>query len=533
MKSVESRAWSLGAGKTGSPSRYRFAESGQSQLLTMALTEKLGCLWTLGLCLVASDSYSNVPSITNKNFIQECVNAHNELRGKVSPPAADMKHMSWEGALAKVAKAWADQCKFEHNSCLSNPHGCHPNYQFLGENIWLGGLRIFSPKSAIVAWYNETEFYNYETLSCTSVCGHYTQVVWANSNKVGCAITICPNLGRNPTGIFRRAAPPRGLAGHQGRPAREHWPDCDRLDMEAPRSSATEWTAQSHLPPRGGVLKLWLLELWLLLLGSGLNEGFLPDEEDVDFINEYVNIHNELRSHAIPRQSNLRFMTWDVALSRTARAWGKKCTTQHNIHLDEVKMSHPMFTGVGENIWVGPENAFTPTIAVRSWYAERKNYNFVNDTCKTECSNYLQIVWDLTYKVGCAVTACPKIGRIQDAALFICNYVPGGTQKRKPYKPGQHCTRCNRFDRCTDYLCNYRFWYPKWEEPRPLVCDPLCILTLLLRMICFSLCTTAVLIVQVHFPNVLAEEEMLNNLGEIEVKPEELEKKVEEVEENV
>lgn len=49
-------------------------------------------------------------------------------------------------------------------------------YQFLGENIWLGALQIFSPTDAIVAWYNETEFFDYDTLSCTKACGHYTQV---------------------------------------------------------------------------------------------------------------------------------------------------------------------------------------------------------------------------------------------------------------------------------------------------------------------------------------------------------------------
>ncbi|XP_054552815.1 GLIPR1-like protein 2 [Talpa occidentalis] len=199
--------------------------------------------------------------------------------------------------------------------------------------------------------------------------------------------------------------------------------------MEPRRWSAREWAAPSHLLPRGGVLKLWLFEFWLLLLGSGLNEGFLPDEEDVDFINEYVNIHNELRGQVLRGD-------WPV--------------------LPVLK-----------------------TVFIR-------------------------------------------------------------TQKRKPYKPGRHCSRCDRYDRCTDLLCSnaerdqatyYKFWYPKWEVPRPLVCDPMCILTLLLRLVCLSLCTTAVLIVQSHFPNILLEEEMLNKLGETEGEPKEVENKVQEVRE--
>ncbi|XP_055975216.1 GLIPR1-like protein 1 [Sorex fumeus] len=166
------------------------------------LRENLRWLWTLGLYLVTSKSSPKVPTITDRAFMDLCVLAHNQLRIWVHPPAADMKEMSWESSLAKVAYKWANKCKFEHNGCLSSPFACDPNHQFLGENIWLGSLSIFSPKSAVEAWYNETQYYNYNTLACTDVCGHYTQVVWAVSNKVGCAAALCPNLGGYHTTIF-------------------------------------------------------------------------------------------------------------------------------------------------------------------------------------------------------------------------------------------------------------------------------------------------------------------------------------------
>ncbi|XP_004676565.1 PREDICTED: GLIPR1-like protein 1 [Condylura cristata] len=167
----------------------------------MVLREGLRWLWILGLCLVASNSLS-LPSIRDREFIQQCVDIHNEMRGKVSPPAADMKHMVWEVKLAKLAKSWADKCKYEHNVCLPKRYGCHPDFDHVGENIWLGSLRIFSPRSAVIGWYNETAFYNFDTLSCSSLCSHYTQVVWATSYKVGCAATMCPNLGKSQTVIF-------------------------------------------------------------------------------------------------------------------------------------------------------------------------------------------------------------------------------------------------------------------------------------------------------------------------------------------
>ncbi|KAM5287887.1 GLIPR1-like protein 2 [Ctenodactylus gundi] len=303
--------------------------------------------------------------------------------------------------------------------------------------------------------------------------------------------------------------------------------------MAVPRLFTLKWFIQSPHLASGCSWKLWLCELWVILLGSGLDAKRLPHEEDVDFINEYVDLHNELRGQVNPGSSSLRFMTWDVALSRTARAWGKKCVFQRNSHLEEAQMAHPRFNVIGENTWAGPEKEFTPSIAIRSWYEERKKYSFENDTCSEDCSHYIQLVWDITYKVGCAVTACSRIGNITNAAIFICNYAPGGTMKRRPYQPGIFCTHCSARDRCTDLLCSnadrdqaiyYEFWYPRWEVPRPIVCDPLCMFTLLLRLACFIICVLIVAIVQPYFPDILVGKQMAYI-------PEEPDKKEEEEEE--
>ncbi|KAM6154214.1 GLIPR1-like protein 1 [Erethizon dorsatum] len=167
----------------------------------MALRMKLSCLWIFGLCLAASKA-PQVPSVTDPHFIQQCVESHNEFRGKVRPSAADMKYMSWDDSLAQVAKAWAKKCKFEHNSCLKIPYQCYQGFEHVGENIWLGGFREFVPKHAVAKWYNESQLFDFDNLSCSGVCGHYTQVVWANSYKVGCAVTICPNFGGSSYAIF-------------------------------------------------------------------------------------------------------------------------------------------------------------------------------------------------------------------------------------------------------------------------------------------------------------------------------------------
>lgn len=93
--------------------------------------------------------------------------------------------------------------------------------------------------------------------------------------------------------------------------------------MKASLPLSVVWRAQSNSIRLRGVLKLWLCELWLLLMSSGLNAK-LPLEEDVDFINEYVNLHNELRGTVFPPGVNLRFMVRPESCfpGHFCKAWG-------------------------------------------------------------------------------------------------------------------------------------------------------------------------------------------------------------------
>ncbi|XP_063178976.1 glioma pathogenesis-related protein 1 isoform X2 [Chroicocephalus ridibundus] len=101
---------------------------------------------------------------------------------------------SWDPDLAKTAKAWAKKCLFEHNTYLKDPGQAHPKFTPVGENLWTGTVSIFTVQGAIATWYNEVSDYNYATNNCRKTCGHYTQIVWATSYKVGCAVHFCPTV---------------------------------------------------------------------------------------------------------------------------------------------------------------------------------------------------------------------------------------------------------------------------------------------------------------------------------------------------
>ncbi|XP_066579841.1 glioma pathogenesis-related protein 1 [Amia ocellicauda] len=135
-----------------------------------------------------------LPDINDQGFIRDYVAVHNYYRSKVEPRASDMMDMSWDADLAKIASKWVKHCHFKYNPDLINSGNAHPTFSTVGENMWVGGPpHSFSVARAIKSWYDEVKHYDYRTNVCTKICGHYTQVVWAKSYKVGCAVQTCPN----------------------------------------------------------------------------------------------------------------------------------------------------------------------------------------------------------------------------------------------------------------------------------------------------------------------------------------------------
>uniref|UniRef100_A0A8C7DSN8 Cysteine rich secretory protein LCCL domain containing 1 n=1 Tax=Oncorhynchus kisutch TaxID=8019 RepID=A0A8C7DSN8_ONCKI len=121
---------------------------------------------------------------------------HNKLRGQVHPPAANMEHMEWDTELERTAEEWAETCLWEHG-----PAGLLPQ---IGQNLGAHWGWPRPPTSHVQAWYNEVKDYSfpypqecdpYCPFRCSGpVCTHYTQLVWATSSRIGCAINICYNM---------------------------------------------------------------------------------------------------------------------------------------------------------------------------------------------------------------------------------------------------------------------------------------------------------------------------------------------------
>ncbi len=123
----------------------------------------------------------------NKNDIKVLLREHNRVRADVG-----VGKLAWSDKLGRYAQAWANHlaattCRMKHR----------PNkgkwQQHYGENLFIGTAGFYSVREAVLAWESEKADYHYGTFTGNSrkPIGHYTQVVWKDSSKVGCGQALC------------------------------------------------------------------------------------------------------------------------------------------------------------------------------------------------------------------------------------------------------------------------------------------------------------------------------------------------------
>ena len=132
----------------------------------------------LALALIAI--LATIQSTTAQNSPQDFVDAHNSARADVG-----VGPVSWNDTVAAYAQNYANQrigdCQLVHSD---GPYG---------ENLFGGQGADYSAADAVNSWVSEKQYYDYNSNTCASgeECGHYTQVVWANSVNIGCARVTC------------------------------------------------------------------------------------------------------------------------------------------------------------------------------------------------------------------------------------------------------------------------------------------------------------------------------------------------------
>ncbi len=153
-------------------------------------------IFNLIVILLVSMNYAIADSmIQNKTLETTILQAHNKVR--------QLHHVSplvWDDELASFAEQYANHCKFKHSGSS------------YGENLAAGYPSI---SAAVNAWYIENKLYSYNHPGFSYQTGHFTQMVWKGTQKVGCGYVTCDgNNGTPGRFLVCEYSPAGNIANH-------------------------------------------------------------------------------------------------------------------------------------------------------------------------------------------------------------------------------------------------------------------------------------------------------------------------------
>jgi len=155
---------------------------------------------TKAICAKVTALKNPGPLKTKAGVKTRFLNIHNKIRALYG-----VSQLKWDENLARHAQAWADELKTKHNCNLYHRQNLgRTEGKILGENLALYATSqakstfVSSPEFATIKWAGECKDYSYSSNQCAKnkVCGHFTQVVWAKSTKLGCGVAVCGPSGR-------------------------------------------------------------------------------------------------------------------------------------------------------------------------------------------------------------------------------------------------------------------------------------------------------------------------------------------------
>nr|AEK06325.1 venom allergen-like protein [synthetic construct] len=128
---------------------------------------------------------------------QAILDAHNNLRRTLArgeaqakngamAKGANIREITWDADLESKADEWAQACNFEHPTNVGYGQNLAAQMPHVGADSAATG----SPQT----WWNEINRYSGDAkFEWSTRTGHFTQMAWAETNKIGCAVQNCTN----------------------------------------------------------------------------------------------------------------------------------------------------------------------------------------------------------------------------------------------------------------------------------------------------------------------------------------------------
>jgi hypothetical protein len=151
------------------------------------------------------------------------VKAHNEARKEVG-----VEPLEWSDELATYAQQWLVQQQARLVEAATKGQPALPKHrpaqgewaQKYGENVaaWWGSRISTAPEQAVAIWLKEKVDYDKQTAD--AVVGHYTQIVWKSTRRIGAARLVIDvrdarGLSRQYVAIICNYDPPGNFPGER------------------------------------------------------------------------------------------------------------------------------------------------------------------------------------------------------------------------------------------------------------------------------------------------------------------------------
>ncbi|XGW22289.1 hypothetical protein V3C99_004929 [Haemonchus contortus] len=205
---------------------------------------------------------------------------------------------------------------------------------------------------------------------------------------------------------------------------------------------------------------------FLTLLSTSGHASICPDTNGMsdEVRRTFVNKHNAYRTLVAkgeaknakeiggyaPKAARMLKVKYDCAIEENTMNFAKKCVFAHNSYSDR--------NNWGQNLYMTSILKQNKTVAaaesVDLWFDELQQNGVPYDNVMTMevfnrgVGHYTQVVWQWSYKIGCAVEWC------SDMTFVACEYDSAGNYMGMPiYEVGNPCTD-NEDCKCTNCVCS-------------------------------------------------------------------------------
>ncbi|XP_065065185.1 uncharacterized protein LOC135691294 isoform X1 [Rhopilema esculentum] len=325
-----------------------------------------------------------------------CLHAHNILRALHQNTGP----MTWDDELARGSKEWAMKLAGENG--LRHSRG---NY---GENLYAAWGQTANCAKATLAWYNEIKDYNFNRGGYQSGTGHFTQLVWKGSTRLGAAVVQRGNI----VVVVARYAPAGNFISRFGENVFRQKVGVTVPSLREIESGITPPSTNRPQPPKPPTERpLPPTDRPLPPTERPLpptERPLPPTNPPQPSSNLCLHAHNVLRA----LHQNTGPMTWDDELARGSKEWAMKLAGENGLRHSR--------GNYGENLYAAWGQTANCAKATLAWYNEIKDYNFNRGGYQSGTGHFTQLVWKGSTRLGAAVVQRGNI------VVVVARYAPAG-----------------------------------------------------------------------------------------------------------